>query len=509
MSSSVSIPTPNATTSLQRWSLLFTVAAGLLLIALDNSILYTALPTLERDLNANAGQLLWIINAYPLVMAGLLLGAGTLGDRIGHRRMFLIGLLIFGLASIAAAFSPSPNALIAARAFLAIGAAAMMPATLALIRLVFTDAKERNLAIAIWGSVALVGAATGPVLGGLLLERFWWGSVFLINVPVVVVALVATYLLAPKHQETHKRPWDAVSSLLALVALSGLVFGIKSLSTADPSVSTALISWGVFAAAGYLFVRRQGKLTHPLLDFALLRHPGLLAGTLAAAFTTFGLGGLQLVTTQRFQLVEGMTPLQAGLLVSAMALGAIPASLAGGALVDRIGMRPLISGGLAVAAFGATIVGATLDYGVVWTGTGCVITGIGMGMTISVASLAIVGNVPSHRAGMASAVEEVSYELGALLAVALLGSLLSALYAAFIVLPEGVPAAAQSSLGEALRISSSTTTNDGSLVAAAISAYDRAYVIVVISAAAALAVGSFVTSRLLRGPYSQAPKGGH
>ncbi|MBF4168585.1 MFS transporter, partial [Enterobacter hormaechei] len=183
-----------------RWLLLLTVGAGLLLITLDNSVLYTALPTLIQELGATSTQGLWIINAYPLVMAGLLLGAGTLGDRIGHRRMFLIGLALFGLASLLAAFSPTAEALIGARAFLAVGAAAMMPATLALIRVTFEDERERNIAIAIWGTLSVVGAALGPIVGGVLLNHFWWGAVFLINVPVVVIAFAATLFVAPKAQ---------------------------------------------------------------------------------------------------------------------------------------------------------------------------------------------------------------------------------------------------------------------------------------------------------------------
>src|SRR5690606_31161072 len=202
-----------------RWVLLVTVAAGLLLITLDNTVLYTALPTLTRELHATSTQALWIINAYPLVMAGLLLGAGTLGDRIGHRQMFLIGLVLFGIASVLAAFSPTATILIAGRAFLAIGAAAMMPATLALIRLPFSDERERNLAIAIWGSVSVVGAALGPIIGGLLLQHFWWGSVFLINVPVVILAFVSTWLVAPSGERDRSKHWDMLSSLQALIAL--------------------------------------------------------------------------------------------------------------------------------------------------------------------------------------------------------------------------------------------------------------------------------------------------
>nr|WP_257139012.1 MFS transporter [Streptomyces sp. rh34] len=223
------------------------MSTGLLLITLDNSILYAALPTLMEDLGASSSEGLWIINAYPVVMAGLLLGSGTLGDRVEHRRMFLIGLAVFGTASLAAAFSTGPEALIAARAFLAVGAAAMMPATLALIRVTFDDERERNMAIAVWGTTAVVGSALGPIISGILLQHFWWGSVFIINVPVVLAAVVATLFVAPRDDPDPSKRWDPVSSLLALVALVGLVIAIKE--TAKTGPAPAVITAAVLAAA--------------------------------------------------------------------------------------------------------------------------------------------------------------------------------------------------------------------------------------------------------------------
>ena len=332
----------------RRWGLLFTVAAGLLLVTLDNSVLYTALPTLARELHASAGEQLWIINAYPLVMAGLLLGTGTLGDRIGHRRTFLGGLVIFGAASFAAAFSQTASQLIAARAFLAIGAAAMMPATLALIGLTFHDVRERNVAIAIWGAVAIVGAALGPIIGGLLLAHFWWGSVFLINVPVVIAAFIATRVLAPIGTPDPSRPWDFISSLLALAALSGLVLAIKSILATPPAWAAGAVALVIACLAAAVFVIRQRRLPYPLLDFTIFRSPAFLSGTLGAVATLFALAGLQLVTTQRYQLVEGFSPMQAGLLVSVAALGSLPSALIGGNILHRVGLRPLISGGARV-----------------------------------------------------------------------------------------------------------------------------------------------------------------
>ncbi|HAL23925.1 MAG TPA: MFS transporter [Stenotrophomonas sp.] len=480
----------------RRWALLFTVAAGLLLVTLDNSVLYTALPTLSEALAATPAQALWIINAYPLVMAGLLLGAGTLGDRIGHRRMFLIGLVVFGLASVVAAYAGSATQLIGARALLAVGAAAMMPATLALIGLSFHDPRERTMAIAIWGSVSLVAAALGPIIGGWLLQHFWWGSVFLVNVPVVVVAFVATLVLAPEGQRDHSRPWDLWSSLLALAALSGLVLAIKSWIAAPPAYAVGAAALLLAAVAGYAFVRRQRRLPYPLLDFSVFQNPAFLAGTLSAVFTLFALAGLQLVTTQRFQLVAGFSPLHAGLLVSVAALGSLPSALLGASLVHRLGLRPLIAGGLGIGAVGVAVVAFGFPLGLGWVIAGMAITGFGMGAAISVASAAILNNVPAHRAGMASSVEEVSYEFGGLLAVALLGSLSAALYGAF--LPAtGLPDGAREGFVQAVHVA--RQTGPEAWFAQATAAYDRSYRIVLWVVVVVLAVGAIITGRLLRG----------
>ncbi|MGA5222515.1 MFS transporter [Streptomyces koyangensis] len=480
----------------QRWLLLAVVSAGLLLITLDNSILYAALPTLVEELGASSAQSLWIINAYPVVMAGLLLGSGTLGDRVGHRRMFLTGLAVFGVASLAAALSPTPEALIAARAFLAVGAAAMMPATLALIRVTFADERERNVAIAVWGSLAIVGSALGPIVSGLLLQSFWWGSVFLVNVPVVVVALVATLVLAPGGGADPGKHWDLVSSLLALVALVGLVFAIKETAKATPSPVAAGVAL-VAAAGGWAFARRQRRLPDPLLDFAIFRNPAFLAGVLAAGFSMFAVAGLQLITTQRFQLVEGFTPLRAGVLVAAVALGALPTAVAGGATLHRIGLLPIVAGGLALGTVGTVLVLLHFDSSMPLLVTGLLVAGAGLGAAMSVASSAIMGNVPVRRAGMASSVEEVSYEFGSLVAVALLGSLLSAVYSATVRLPPGTPEEARDSLDAALAVAGESA-DGGALVAAASEAFDGAYGAVVLVVAGVLAVGTVATGVLLR-----------
>ncbi|MGJ7874649.1 MFS transporter [Streptomyces rochei] len=478
----------------RRWLLLTVVSAGLLLITLDNSILYAALPTLVEDLGASSSESLWIINAYPVVMAGLLLGSGTLGDRVGHRRMFLIGLVVFGAASLAAAFSQSPEALIAARAFLAVGAAVMMPATLALIRVTFDDEHERNVAIAVWGSLAIVGSGLGPIVSGILLNHFWWGSVFLINVPVVIAAVIATLVLAPPNDADASKRWDLISSLLALVALVGLVITIKEAAKTSPE--PLIMAGAVLAASvgGWAFARRQRRLPQPLLDFAIFRNPAFLAGVLAAGLSMFAIAGVQLVTTQRFQLVEGFTPLHAGLLVAAVALGALPTAMIGGAILHKVGLLPIVAGGLALSTAGALLVLFSFDTSMTLLVTGLLITGAGLGAAMSVASSAIMGNVPARRAGMASSVEEVSYEFGSLIAVALLGSLLTAVYSTTIDLPAGVLSRARDSLDAALALSK----DNPSLISAASDAFDSAYFVVMAVVTAVMALGAIATGLLLR-----------
>src|SRR5215468_9130735 len=223
-----------------RWAILAIVSSAVFLIVVDMTVLHTALPTLTRDLGASASEKLWIINTYSLVVAGLLPGCGTLGDRIGHKRMLVIGLCFFGLASLAAAYSPSPVVLIGARALLAVGAASMMPATLSIIRLTFSDEKECSLAIGIWSAIASGGSAIGPLIGGVLLEYFWWGSVFLINVPVVVVALIAALALIPSDEGRRETPWDLPGSVLILIGLVGLAYAIEAIAQAAPLSAIAL-----------------------------------------------------------------------------------------------------------------------------------------------------------------------------------------------------------------------------------------------------------------------------
>ena len=536
-------PFSAAPKSPHRWLLLMMVGLGLLLVTVDITILLTALPVLTHELHASAAEGLWIVNAYPLFSTGLLLGAGTLGDRIGHRRMYLVGLVIFGLASLMAAYAGSVAVLVLARVLQAVGASAMLPATLALIRVGFSDERERALAISVWACLSLVGAILGPLLGGWLLGHFHWGALFLVNVPIIAVAWLGTWFVAPEQRNPNADPWDLPSSVLALLALSSLVLAIKTAT--HPPIDLGLLGTALATGlvAGLAFVRRQRRLTHPLLDFSLFRNPAFAAGVLGAVSVTFTTGGVLLGVSQRFQWVAGYTPLQSGLLASVLFIGTLPSSILGGLWLHHIGLRRLIAGGLAVGALGMLVAAQALPWhrsglsaaheGLGWLVTGLLLAGLGLGATISVASTAIVESAPPHRAGMASSVEEVAYEFGALLSIALLGSLLTGLYTVFVQLPLGVDAAAARSISAALDIVaasggalpdhlahlgqhlSPTLPEPGltgslpaggatarqqaaSLLAAAQTAFDRSYTVVMHLGAVILTCGAWVTNRLLR-----------
>ena len=526
-----------------RWLLLMMVGLGLLLVTVDITILLTALPVLTHELHASAAEGLWIVNAYPLFSTGLLLGAGTLGDRIGHRRMYLVGLVIFGLASLMAAYAGSVAVLVLARVLQAVGASAMLPATLALIRVGFSDERERALAISVWACLSLVGAILGPLLGGWLLGHFHWGALFLVNVPIIAVAWLGTWFVAPEQRNPNADPWDLPSSVLALLALSSLVLAIKTAT--HPPIDLGLLGTALATGlvAGLAFVRRQRRLPHPLLDFSLFLNPAFAAGVLGAVSVTFTTGGVLLGVSQRFQWVAGYTPLQSGLLASVLFIGTLPSSILGGLWLHRIGLRRLIAGGLAVGALGMLVAAQALpwhpsglsaaDEGLGWLVAGLLLAGLGLGATISVASTAIVESAPPHRAGMASSVEEVAYEFGALLSIALLGSLLTGLYTVFVQLPPGVDATAARSISAALDIVAasggalpdhlahlgqhlpSTVSEPGltgslaagntaarqeaaSLLVAAQTAFDRSYTVVMHLGAVILTGGAWITSRLLR-----------
>jgi len=471
----------------RRWLILLVVSSALFLIVIDMTVLYTALPSLARDLGTSASEKLWIINAYALAVAGLP-GLGTLGDRLGHKRMFVSGLIVFGIASLIAAYSPSPATLIAARAFLAVGAAMMMPATLSIIRLTFSDEQERGLAIGIWG------AAVGPLIGGVLLQHFWWGSVFLINVPVVVAALVAAAVFIPRREGSRDVAWDPVGSLQILVGLVGLAYAIEELAREAPSLLEAAVAAVIGALALMVFVRRQRRSKAPMLDLKLFENRNFTLAVVVALVSSFSVVGLELVLSQRLQLVLGYSPLQAALFVLPGSLLAFIGGPLAGWASHGFGAGRMMAGALLLAGLGVAGLLLAANAGATPQLLSLSIFGLGLGASIAVSSHAIMSQAPAERAGMAASVEEVSFELGGAIGITILGSLLAGVYSAVLVLPKGsvLPPTALEGIDQALRVAETLPADAARALTKAVhGAFDAAYLTTLAVAAVLLLVVAF------------------
>ncbi|WP_214111383.1 MFS transporter, partial [Acrocarpospora catenulata] len=413
-----------------RWAVLALLCLSLLLIAVDATVLHIAVPALTAALEPTAVELLWIIDSYSLLVAPLLVTFGTLGDRYGRRRFVLGGYLVFGVASVAAAFAATPIALIVARGLLGVGGAMIMPATLSIIRQVFTDRRERAVALGVWGAVAAGGAAAGPMIGGVLVEHFWWGAVFLINVPVLLVALPLAVRLLPADRPS-RRSWDALSAVLSVAGLLALAFGLKEAGyghTVGRPLALVIFAAGVLLLVW--FTRRQRALETPLLDLGLFARRAFATGVACVLFAIFALVGLQLMLAQYLQLVLGLSPLGAAIRMAPLMAAAIAGGLLAARLLDRIGLRATMSGGLALTALALLPV---LGWGTEDHAPTLVLCFAGIGFGVEVALLAasdtIMASAPESRAGGAAAIEETAYELGAGLGIAVLGTITTLAYA--------------------------------------------------------------------------------
>ncbi|MFJ5262844.1 MFS transporter [Streptomyces sp. NPDC088387] len=432
-----------------RWLALSVLVLAVLLVAVDATVLGLATPYISEDLKPSGTQLLWIGDVYSFVIAGLLVSMGSLGDRIGRKRILLIGATAFGAVSVLNAYATTPELLIVARALLGVAGATLMPATLALIRNIFHDPRERSLAIGIWGATASAGTAIGPIMGGFLLEHFWWGSVFLINLPVMAVLVLVGIRMLPESRNPKPGPWDTTSVLLSLVGMIGVVYAIKE--AASHGFAWATLAAGLLGAGAlYGFVRRQLTLPSPLLDMRLFRNRGFSGAVLADLLTIFGLSGLVFFLSQYLQLVQGRRPFEAGLAELPAAVGAVAAGLIAGRAARRFSVRTVVSGGLAavgIALAALTLIGQSTGYPLL--GAALLVVGIGAGFSFTVTADVILATVPKDQAGAASAVSETAYELGAALGIALLGSIVTGVYRGFPA-PPGTPEAAHESLGGAV-----------------------------------------------------------
>src|SRR6267154_2097311 len=453
MSAAVALA-PRATR--REWIGLAVIALPCLLYAMDLTVLNLAVPKLSADLKPTSSQLLWIVDIYGFMIAGSLITMGTLGDRIGRRRLLLIGAGAFGVASVLAAFSNSAGMLIAARAVLGIAGATLAPSTLSLIRNMFADPAQRTFAIGVWITSYSVGGAIGPLLGGVLLEHFWWGSVFLLGVPVMVLLLLVGPVLLPEFRDPSAGRLDFASAAQSLAAVLAVIYGLKRIAQDGPDWLSALcIAAGV--AIGIAFVRRQQKLADPLIDLRLFRAPGFGVSLATYTLGTFVAFGIFLFIGQYLQLVLGMGPLEAGLWTMPFAGGFIAGSMLTPMIARRFHPARVVAAGLALAAVGFGVlsqVGGT--PGVAVLVTGFVVYSLGLAPVFTLATDLIVGTAPPERAGAAAAISETGSELGGALGIAILGSIGTAAYRRVMAdsVPAGVPPdaaeLARSTLGGAL-----------------------------------------------------------
>ncbi|WP_078969765.1 MFS transporter [Streptomyces natalensis] len=436
----------------REWTALGVLLLPCLLVSMDVSVLYFAVPFLTQELKPSSVQQLWILDVYGFVLAGLLITMGALGDRIGRRRLLISGALLFGLASVLAAYAQSAETLIAARALLGVAGATLMPSTLALIRNLFRDATQRGKAVAIWSVAITGGIAVGPVLSGALLEHFWWGSVFLINTPAMALLLICGPLLLPEFKNPAAGRFDLPGSLLSLLAMLPVVYGIKDLARNGLS-APPLLALAVGLLAGAAFVRRQRTARHPMLDLELLRHRGFSLSVLMNLLAMFAVVGCAVFFTQYLQSVRGMRPLEAALwnLLPTLAVGGTAA--AGAALARRMDRGYVIALGFVIAACGFFWLSWLEPHSALWfVLVASSVYASGLVMVMSLGNELALGVAPPERAGSASAVLESGTELGGALGMALLGSLGSAVYRGDMdgALPAGLPSGAADAVHETL-----------------------------------------------------------
>lgn len=489
----------------REWIGLAVLALPCLLYAMDLTVLNLALPHLVADLNPTSAQLLWIVDIYGFLVAGTLITMGTLGDRIGRRKLLMCGALAFGGASILAATATTPQMLILARAILGVAAATLAPSTLSLLRNMFHDPRERTMAIGVWITAFSAGGAIGPLVGGIMLHYFWWGSVFLLALPVMVLLLVLGPSLLPEFKDPKARPLDIPSAALALFAVLALIFGLKGIATAGLS-TTAILSLVLGAAAGVLFIVRQRRLTDPLIELALFRAPAFSASLAIAVAVFFAAFASWLLAAQYFQLVLNMTALVAG-------LWSLPSALAfvvGAQIVPRLAhrFRPahILTAGLMIAATGFLLMAqAEKDWPLVAIVAGMTLSAIGFVPVFTLTTDLIVGTAPSARAGSAAAISETGSELGGALGIAILGSLVASHYRLTMAqtlpggLPESVAAQASDTLGGAIAVSGALDPQLGDALAAiARAAYGEAFVAAALVSAVLLTGTAVLAFGLLR-----------
>jgi MFS transporter, DHA2 family, multidrug resistance protein len=505
----------------REWIGLGVIALPCLLYSMDLTVLELAVPKLSADLKPTSSQLLWIMDIYGFLLAGFLLTMGTLGDRIGRRRLLLIGAAAFGFASVLAAFSRSAEMLIATRALLGIAGATLAPSTLSLIRNMFLDPDQRTFAIGVWATSFSAGAAIGPLAGGFLLEHFWWGSVFLLAVPVMALLLMLGPLLLPEFRDPEAGRLDLFSAALSLAAVLTVIYGLKQVAQ-DGLEWLPVLSVAAGVVAGAAFAHRQRTLADPLIDLGLFRVPAFSASLAAFMLSIFVIAGIFLFIAQYLQLVLGLSPLQAGLWTVPSAGGLIAGSMLAPLVVRRVRPAYVMAGGLALSAVGfgmLTQVNAVSGLAVLVVGS--VIFALGVAPVGTLATDIIVGSAPPERAGAASGISETSVELGGALGIAVLGSIGTAVYRSEVAgaVPADVPpdaaSAARDTLGGAVAAAEELPDPlGGELLDAAREAFTQALELSAITSAAIVLGMAILTVAVLgdvqkdSGPEEQPEAGG-
>lgn len=486
-----------------RWWTLLVLSLSLIIIGLDNTILNVAIPTIQSDLNASASELQWMVDSYVLVFAGLLLTMGALGDRFGRKLTLQAGLIIFGLSSILAAYSATSGQLIGARAVMGVGGALIMPSTLSIITDIFPR-EERGKAIGIWAGTAAFGIGIGPAMGGWLVEQFWWGSVFLINVPVTIIALVAGLVLVPQSRDSIPPRIDVPGSILSITTLSALVYAIIEAPARDWLDSVVLGAFGLSVILGTAFLLQEKRSDHPMLNLSFFRNPRFSAGAGAITAAFFSLFGVIFILTQYLQFVHGYTALQAGVRLAPFAVGMMVGAANSHRLVRRFGTGKVVSGGMALLALtlaSFALWDVTTPYWVILVSI--IFMSFGMANTMAPATDAVMGSVPLAKAGVGSAMNDTTRMVGGALGVAILGSIVNSIYsskmaAATAALPSEMAAKASDSVGAAIAIGAKAGGPQGeALAASARSEFVTAMGFAFIAAAAVALVGSLMVLRFM------------